>query len=511
MPRPSFLIERRVDVRSVTIEVYSEYVRKSSRLAGVQGAGNVTEVIIIPDNSWDGMAKTITWFDAHGENPVKVILPVDGAKKLEDGRYAWSSLIPPEPLKYAGECSFVMDGFVDGKRARTIGDKMEVAFAPYAEDPADPSDPTPSQAEQLQKQMDQILATIQDANDAAKSAEESLNAIHEAIDNLPEGATLVIDNMTTGGKAAALSAEQGKLLGSLSNLTNPQLALANLGAGVRPNLARNPDFKINQRNFSSEDWRSGYGPDGWSSTGGGGLEYSGGPVKTNNQYLLQFYEPGEIVAGIYTISALCTDNIQAEIGFWGGSSVGEPSANYDNGIASVTIEIPESIVDSGKNPYLYILCKNNGTISYVKVERGPNQTLAYQKSDGTLEPIPQPDSKPGQILAECHRYLYSPFYGAFPTAPIGTVFVSNQTTGFVVVKTPVLMRTKPVFSGDPSKLWIVKSNGGGAQRPSALSVMGMSGCGVFLSVTASFEDGGQYIMYSEDISNPADFLLSAEL
>ena len=75
MPRPSFLIERRVDVRSVTIEVYSEYVRKSSRLAGVQGAGNVTEVIIIPDNSWDGMAKTITWFDAHGENPVKVILP----------------------------------------------------------------------------------------------------------------------------------------------------------------------------------------------------------------------------------------------------------------------------------------------------------------------------------------------------------------------------------------------------------------------------------------------------
>ena len=226
---------------------------------------------------------------------------------------------------------------------------------------------------------------------------------------------------------------------------------------------------------------------------------------------MQFYEPGEIVAGIYTISALCTDNIQAEIGFWGGSSVGEPSANYDNGIASVTIEIPESIVDSGKNPYLYILCKNNGTISYVKVERGPNQTLAYQKSDGTLERLQQPGINQWQMLAECQRYLYSPFYGAFPTAPIGTVFVSNQTTGFVMVKTPVLMRTKPVFSGDPSKLWIVKSNGGGAQRPSALSVMGMSGCGVFLSVTASFEDGGQYIMYSEDVSNPSDFLLSAEL
>ena len=298
---------------------------------------------------------------------------------------------------------------------------------------------------------------------------------------------------------------------ALGGAKTPQEALANLGAGVRLNIARNPDFKINQRNFSSSDWKSGYGPDGWSSTGGGSLEYSGGAVKTNDQYLLQFYEPGEIIAGTYTISALCTDNIHVELGFWGGESVNTPGNNYENGISSVTLEIPDSMVDSGKNPYLYILCKNNGTISHVKVERGPNQTLAYRKSDGTLERLPQPDSKPGQMLAECQRYLYSPYYSAFPTAPIGTVFVSNQTTGFVVVKTPVLMRTKPVFSGDPSKLWIVKSNGGGAQRPSALSVMGMSGCGVFLSVTASFEDGGQYIMYSEDISNPADFLLSAEL
>ena len=147
-------------------------------------------------------------------------------------------------------------------------------------------------------------------------------------------------------------------------------------------------------------------------------------------------------------------------------------------------------------------------IKAMKLELGSTQTLAHQEGEKwVLNEIPDY----GEELAKCQRYLYSPYYSAFPTAPIGTVFVSNQTTGFVVVKTPVLMRTKPVFSGDPSKLWIVKSNGGGAQRSSALSVMGMSGCGVFLFVTASFEDGGQYIMYSEDVSNPADFLLSAEL
>lgn len=519
MPRPSFLIERRVDVRSVTIEVYSEYVRKSSRLAGVQGAGNVTEVIIIPDNSWDGMAKTITWFDAHGENPVKVILPVDGAKKLEDGRYAWSSLIPPEPLKYAGECSFVMDGFVDGKRARTIGDKMEVAFAPYAEDPADPSDPTPSQAEQLQKQMDQILATIQDANDAAKSAEESLNAIQEAIDNLPEGATLVIDNMTTGGKAAALSAEQGKLLGSLSNLTNPQLALANLGAGVRPNLGDNCDFTdpINQKGVTSWSVPSGDSLifERWKiqATEGsveadlesGGLKLS---MTATNQGIKQEFVKGYLLPRkVYTSSVIIDGKLySAEL---------VPEEDTGTVVQYPGTEFSCAVTFFGGQcqwyPYIdYRSTPRTVTIARCKLENDLGQTLGYMNAD-SVKILSQPDEKTAYRLAECQRYLYSPYYGAFPTAPIGTVFVSNQTTGFVVVKTPVLMRTKPVFSGDPSKLWIVKSNGGGAQRPSALSVMGMSGCGVFLFVTASFEDGGQYIMYSEDVSNPSDFLLSAEL
>lgn len=526
MPRPSFLIERRVDVRSVTIEVYSEYVRKSSRLAGVQGAGNVTEVIIIPDNSWDGMAKTITWFDAHGENPVKVILPVDGAKKLEDGRYAWSSLIPPEPLKYAGECSFVMDGFVDGKRARTIGDKMEVAFAPYAEDPADPSDPTPSQAEQLQKQMDQILATIQDANDAAKSAEESLNAIQEAIDNLPEGATLVIDNMTTGGKAAALSAEQGKLLGSLSNLTNPQLALANLGAVGRPNLAQNGCFDIWQRGttFDFSGGGDNVGPDRWTN-GFQKVKYE--RVKNtspaNCEWMLRVTNASSdgVDAGGTVLQTVeeAIANETVTISFFVQSLKNTIQLAVDNSeptpvgtdwtFVSITKKASSQRIGIGAN--LGSDLSSGYNITSIKIERGNIQTNAFKTLDGNWASLFRLDSKPGQMLAECQRYLYSPFYGAFPTSPIGTVFVSNQTTGFVVINTPVLMRTKPVFSGDPSKLWIVKSNGGGAQRPSALSVMGISGCGVFLSVTASFEDGGQYIMYSEDVSNPSDFLLSAEL
>lgn len=54
----------------------------------------------------------------------------------------------------------------------------------------------------------------------------------------------------------------------LSNLDTPQAALANLGAGVRPNLLINPFFQVNQRGQTSY---TGITPtvDMWSSTSSG--------------------------------------------------------------------------------------------------------------------------------------------------------------------------------------------------------------------------------------------------
>ncbi|MBE5054788.1 hypothetical protein INF37_02050 [Pseudoflavonifractor sp. DSM 107456] len=303
---------------------------------------------------------------------------------------------------------------------------------------------------------------------------------------------------------------------ALNGAKTPQEALANLGAGVRPSRIVNGGFKENQRGKNSYTGAWNYCFDGWVLSSNMTIEKSGnGDIVVSNTsasengYLIQRIE-SPLFDVVSTFSVVTNEGVFCATGNM--NSVSHDGFSESTSFGSVSVEWDSSW------QYVSIGLRAGQSITFptskgvvAKFEDGLNQTLAYQKSDGTLEPIPQPDSKPGQILAECQRYIYSPFYGAFPTAPIGTVFVSNQTTGFVVVKTPVLMRTKPVFSGDPSKLWIVKSNGGGAQRPSALSVMGMSGCGVFLSVTASFEDGGQYIMYSEDISNPSDFLLSAEL
>lgn len=265
------------------------------------------------------------------------------------------------------------------------------------------------------------LTTPPDDYYTSKYSGEEIDAGIEKTGSLPESWPLPIASGGTGADTA-------------------QLALANLGGRPNRNIARNPDFKINQRNFASDNWTSGYGPDGWVSTGGGHLEYSGGAVKTSNQYLKQYYEPGEISAGKYTISAFCTDNIRVELGFWTGQKVNADSLNYEKGFASVTVEITDSMVDNLKNGYLYILCQNSGTVSFVKLERSTFQTLSYKDTTGNWVQIEETDY--GAELARCQRYLQV----------YNELFVGGTTINYgpgYKLYTPLLipaMRTKPAVT-----------------------------------------------------------------
>lgn len=378
-------------MRTVTIEINGEFVRKSAQLAGAQGAGNVTAVRIIPDSSWDGMAKTITWFNARGENPVQQILTADASEVMEDGTIAWTLTIPPEPLEYAGECSFVLDGYVDGKRARTIGDKLSVAFSPVSDNAGEPSDPTPSQAEQLQEQIDAVLGTIHQANESAESAAQSAESaeenagksqqlydgIKDAIDSLPQGSTLVINDMTTGGATAALSAEQGRLLGELANLTNYQRALHNLGAAVRPNLLGNACFAgggtgwgifpVNQRGKAS--YGAGLVFDRWVLNGGTLTLKPSGASWDSGFVLSQGMGNLNLADGKTRTVSYVDENMHGFSGIITGdyTTVGDYQFTFS----------------TGERFYAQALTQSPA-MAWVKLEDGDNQTLFVENGDGRL-------------------------------------------------------------------------------------------------------------------------------
>lgn len=144
-------------MRTIHVKVERDFARKDFAMAGVAGSGNANHLQITFDESWDQYAKKITWWDAALQNPVQVILGGDKIMDLIQDPRTYLVAIPPEPLALAGTCTAVIDGYLDGKRARTVRMEFEVPFAPVAENPSEPTDPTPSQAEQLQAEIDAIL------------------------------------------------------------------------------------------------------------------------------------------------------------------------------------------------------------------------------------------------------------------------------------------------------------------------------------------------------------------
>ena len=257
----------------------------------------------------------------------------------------------------------------------------------------------------------------------------------------------------------------------LSNLKNRQLALSNIGGRPNHNLVDNPNFAINQRGFSSINWTAGYGPDRWRSAGGGNLEYSGGSVKTHNQYLLQLYEPGYLTSGTYTISALCTDNIGVELGFWGGGKKSGTSVNYDNGLASITLEITEEMIDQEKKPYIYIMCINSGTISFVKLEKSSIQTLAYKDQNGLWNTFELVDK--GEELTKCQRY--GVFLGS------SELVATPLCVGYAFLSTPVSLRATPVLVGSASVYGI----DGNRDYTASASISEMLPNGVIFKITGT--------------------------
>lgn len=177
---PSLFLERGENMdRMIQVQVDGHHLTKDNRVAGVQGESNATVLRIEFDPGWDGVAKKVTFWDANGRNPVERTLTANLLEDAEVSTRIYLCPIPGEAMAETGEMTFVIDGWVDGKRQRSLPEALKVLEAPFINQAAQPADPTPTQAEQLQVQIDTLLGDMQERAVRAETAADEAVACAE--------------------------------------------------------------------------------------------------------------------------------------------------------------------------------------------------------------------------------------------------------------------------------------------------------------------------------------------
>ena len=180
----------------IEVKVKSNFVTKDNKNAGTQGEANAKALRIEFDAGWDGCAKTINWWDAKGIFAVGRVLTADLLEDLKASTRIYLTEIPGEAMREWGQCMFGIDGYINGKRKRSVYAKLVVK-------PGQGSivleEVTPSQIEQLQVQIDTLLADMQaEANRAAAAA----NAAAKSEAAAEDAAGTAIENANMAGTSA---------------------------------------------------------------------------------------------------------------------------------------------------------------------------------------------------------------------------------------------------------------------------------------------------------------------
>lgn len=177
--------------RIINVKVGGNHIAKDGRLAGVRGEANVTNLRIFFDEGWVGYAKEVTFWNAHGLNPVKIELTTN----LEVGERVYLVPIPPEAMTEAGMFTFVIDGILGKKVQRSMADELEVKDSPIAKEAVNSSSPTPSDLQQMQIQIEGIITDIRDAVEA-KEAIQNMGVSYE---ELPTGDGAYVEKSVKDG------------------------------------------------------------------------------------------------------------------------------------------------------------------------------------------------------------------------------------------------------------------------------------------------------------------------
>jgi hypothetical protein len=165
--------------RIINVKVRGHYLTKDNNKAGVQGEANATHLHIEFNPSWEGLAKSVIFFNAHGQFPVKVTLTTNDICASDivpgEGVYVtYDVAIPREAMTEHGWAEFTLEGVKEGVVAKTLTDKLYVHEAPdttYVEEPTEP--PSPTELEKMQAQLESILENILLATEASEASEDS--------------------------------------------------------------------------------------------------------------------------------------------------------------------------------------------------------------------------------------------------------------------------------------------------------------------------------------------------
>ena len=284
---------------------------------------------------------------------------------------------------------FKMPGEFQGDAVHVTGAQMkrysQVAVQPQVDKAASSAISAANSARDSQN-------AAEGADNAKTAAQNALVGIENAIKNIPAGATLIVNDLTTGGTSAALSAEMGKTLGKRT---------AN-------NLLHNWYFAncVNSRGFT-KFFGTGYMIDRWHirrADGSGDFNctvtLTEDGIRIVNEsgdrtaFFAQYIE-GAMPIGKHTLSA----KVEAFSGtvriaaYKGSSYVARMQIN-NTGINSFSTD------ESFDTFRIAVSAKSSVTISAVKLEYGDVQTLGHlEGGEWVLNEIPSY----GEELAKCRE------------------------------------------------------------------------------------------------------------
>ena len=310
---------------------------------------------------------------------------------------------------------------------------------------------------------------------------------------------------------------------TLSNLTDPQMALYNLGAGVRPNLldnwyfvggGKNGAFPVNQKGITStgdvdknvisiDRWKRA-GNDGVFSLTAGGLLSDG----SNATHIYQLLEPDLLYAKTVTFSAWTnlgvvfgTINIPTAEA-WPSERQTLTAYEDDAVCLRVVLLAPEKIIQVQPE------AKTALTLKAVKLEVGKTQTLAYKGPLGFWNLLDIPDYTTELLKCQRHMVIVNTHLAGNVNFPVNIGMAMSANNAFIPIELPVPMRTTPALS--VSGQFCLGTGNGEVDTTLTFSTANDINC-VLLNAAASGLTPGQAVYLRAKNDSTAKLILNANL